>query len=67
MAAELPLATEKAIRPTGKASATDEQRIDWLSRGLQISVEFGAMLQWCRIHAATIAASIFFIASRSAS
>jgi hypothetical protein len=46
---------------------TEEQRLDWLSPDLDLIEALGRLSQRCRVHAATTAASIFFIASRSAS
>jgi hypothetical protein len=46
---------------------TEEQRLDWPSPDLDLIEALGRLSQRCRVHAATTAASIFFIASRSAS
>jgi len=46
---------------------SDEQRLDWPPRHLDLIEVLGRLSQRCRVHAATTAASIFFIASRSAS
>ena len=46
---------------------TEEQRLDWLLRYFEIADFSAPLSQRCRDQAATIAASIFFMASRSAS
>ena len=61
----------EADHPVSKDSdgvrLSEEQRLDWLSPDLDLIEALGRLSQRCRVHAATTAASIFFIASRSAS